>query len=122
MSWIVTVALVIAAIVHILPLSGVLGAGQLNTLLGVALDDPNLLILMRHRAILFAILGGILLLAAFKPQLQPLTILVGLISTIAFLWLAWSTGEYNANIARVVTSDIIAIVCLIVAGGVLASG
>jgi hypothetical protein len=30
------------------------------------------------------------------------------------LWLAWSVGGYNAQIARVIIADIVALACLII--------
>ena len=69
---------------------------------------------MRHRAVLFGILGLFLLFAAFHPPLQLAAFIVGFVSVISFLWLAWSVGDYNAQVARVFAADIVALVCLIV--------
>ena len=68
---------------------------------------------------LFALLGVFLVIAAFKSQYQRIALVAGLVSALAFLWLAWSVGDYNANISRVVIADVVAIVCLVVAGGLL---
>ena len=43
-------------------------AGDIN--FGIALDEPNLQILMRHRAVLFGLLGALLVAAAFIPALR----------------------------------------------------
>jgi hypothetical protein len=111
----VSALLAVVAIIHLLPLSGVLGAERLAALYGMPFDDPNLQIMMRHRAVLFGLLGIFLLYAAFKPALQPIAFIAGLASTLSFLWLAWSVGGYNAAIGRVVVADVIAVACLIVA-------
>lgn len=113
--YLISATLLVAGIIHLIPLSGVLGASHLTSLYGVTIDDPNMAILMRHRAVLFALLGALMVWAAFRPSLQPLAITAGLISTLAFLWLALSTPGYNASIARVVSADIVAIGCLIIA-------
>lgn len=118
MANIVTLALVVAGVIHILPLSGAFGETRLYLLYGLRIDDPNLLILMRHRAILFAILGAFLIFAAFRPHLQTLAITAGLVSALAFLWLAWSTGSYNGNIGKVVLADVIATISLLAAAGI----
>jgi hypothetical protein len=34
---------------------------------------------------------------------------------VSFLAIAWSVGSYNAAIGRVVTADLVALVCLIIA-------
>ncbi len=117
MKHIVTVMLVIVAIIHLLPLSGVLGSERLASLYGLVFDDPNLEILMRHRAVLFGLLGAFLLVAAFRPALQVFAFVAGFVSVLAFLWLAWSVGGANAQIARVVTADAVALVCLLIGLG-----
>jgi hypothetical protein len=114
MRYVVTAALVVVAIIHLLPLSGVLGGERLSTLYGIPFNEPNLAILMRHRAVLFGLLGLFLLLAAFRPELQLLALAAGFASVLSFLWLAWSTGNYNAQVGRVFTADIVALACLVV--------
>ena len=77
---IITGLLLVVAFIHLLPLVGALGSGQLASLYGVEITDQNLEILMRHRAILFAIPGGLLACAAFTPAIQPIALLAGFIS------------------------------------------
>jgi hypothetical protein len=114
MRYVVTVTLVMVAIIHLLPLSGVLGSDRLATLYGLSFSEPNLAILMRHRAVLFGLLGLFLLLAAFRPELQLLAFAAAFASVLSFLWLAWSTGNYNAQVGRVFTADVVALACLVV--------
>lgn len=114
MKYLVSAGLVVAAIIHVLPLSGVLGSERLAALYGIAFDDPNLQILMRHRAVLFGVLGFFLLFAAFRPSLQPAAFVVGFVSVLSFLVLAWSVGRYNAQVARVFSADIVALVGLVI--------
>ena len=105
-------ALLTVGIIHLIPLSGVLGPEHLVRLYGAAPSDPSALILMRHRAVLFGIVGGVCVLAAFKPDLQWLALVLGGFSVVSFLWLAWSTGGFNAHLQRVVVADVLALVCL----------
>lgn len=114
MRYLVSAMLVVVAVIHLLPLAGVLGSERLAALYGVSFNDPNLSILMRHRAVLFGILGLFLLFAAFQPTVQSAAFLVGFVSVVSFLWLAWSVGGYNAQVARVFMADVVALVCLIV--------
>ena len=119
MSYLISAGLIIAGIIHILPISGVWGVHQLHQLYGIRLDDGDLTILMRHRAILFALLGTLMLVAVFKPHYQILAIAGGLVSTCSFLWLAWSGNGYGEGLEKVVMADIIAIAALLTAAGAL---
>ena len=114
MRHLVSAMLVVVAIIHLLPLSGALGPEQLQSLYGLNIADPNLSVLMRHRAILFGLLGAFLLLAAFRPELQTLAFIGGFVSVVSFLLLMGSTGGNNSQLSRVFTVDIVALTCLIV--------
>ncbi len=116
MKYFVSAMLVVAGVIHLLPLGGVLGAERLASLYGVAIDDTNLLILMRHRAVLFGLLGALLVIAAFRPSLQPVAIAAGFVSAASFLLIALSGGDYNAALAQVVTADVVVLACIAGAG------
>ena len=103
-------------LIHLLPLAGVLGAESLARLYALPFEDPSLQILMRHRAVLFGLLGALLVAAAFRPALRPLAFMAGLASVLSFLVLAGAVGGYNAALARVVAADWIALACLLPAG------
>ncbi len=68
----ITGLMLVVAVIHLLPISGFFGVERLATLYEIEITDSNLEILMRHRAILFGILGGFLGYAAFTPVLQPI--------------------------------------------------
>ena len=106
--------LLVVGVIHLLPLTGVLGSHRLSALYGVPLEDPNLIILMRHRAVLFGLLGIFCLLAAFRRALQPLALVAGFVSVVSFLLLAWSVGDYSNQLARVFRADLIALACLLI--------
>ena len=114
MRFIVPAMLLAVGIIHILPLSGVLSAARLFDLYGITFDDPNLEILMRHRAVLFGLLGIFLLTSAFLPNLQLAALITGFVSVVSFLYLAYSVGGYNDQVNRIVTADKAALVCLLV--------
>ena len=99
-------------------MSGVLGRERLEALYGIPVAEPNLLILMRHRAVLFGVLGVFFVVAVFEQQLQVAAFIMGFASVVPFLWLAWAAGGYNAQVARVFRADVVALLCLVV--GVIA--
>ena len=115
MHSITPILLFIVGLIHLLPLSGLLGADHLARLYGIMLDDPNLVILMRHRALSIALLGMLLLAAARERRLRVLACCAGLASTLSFMALGWNTPAVNPLIARVVVADALASVCLLVA-------
>ncbi len=114
MRYLVSGSLVLAGIIHLLPLSGAMGAARLGALYGLDFSEPNLAILMRHRAVLFGLLGAFLVFAALKPSLQAIAFIAAFVSVLSFLLLAWSSGGYNALVGRVVTADLVAVAALVV--------
>jgi len=114
MRYVVTTCLIVVAIIHLLPLAGVLGAGRLAALYGLDFSEPNLAILMRHRAVLFGLFGAFLVYAAFKPHLQGIAFIAAFISVVSFLLLAWTSGGYNPQVGRVVTADLVALAALVI--------
>ncbi|PKM30882.1 MAG: phosphopantetheine adenylyltransferase [Gammaproteobacteria bacterium HGW-Gammaproteobacteria-11] len=116
MDKIIGALLILVGIIHLLPVTGVMGVDRLTTLYGISFGDPNLEILMRHRALLFGLLGVLLIYAAFQPTLQWLAIVAGMISVVSFIVLALAVGDYNLSLRKVVIADIVAIVALLAAG------
>jgi len=103
----ISIILVLVGLMNFYPVIGVLSADTLRNLYGVIILDNDLLILMRHRAILFGILGIFIVISAFRPILQPSAIVVGLISMMAFIGLALGTGELGEPIQKVMIADLI---------------
>ena len=118
MKIIVSSILFVVSVIHLLPVVGVLGSGSLTKLYGVSFSDSNTEILLRHRAVLFSIIGLFLLLSVFKTEYQPIAICMGLISVASFLLLAWSIEGLNSEISRIVKVDWVALALLIVAGAI----
>lgn len=112
----VAAMLIVVAVIHLLPLSGVLGVERLHTLYGVTLSDPNLIILMRHRAVLFGLLGLGLLIAALRPALHGAALIAAAISVVSFLVLAALAERYDAAIGRVVAADVVAAAAIGIGG------
>ena len=87
------IGLIIAGIMNVLPLAGALGADQLRSLYGLASITPDLEILLRHRAILFGLVGSLLIAAAFVPGLQLAALLIGGASMASFIVIALLVGN-----------------------------
>ena len=111
----ISVLLIIAGIIHLLPVTGVLGAEHLSGLYDVIVTGPDLEILLRHRAVLFGLLGLFLIFAAFKAEYQLAALTAGIISALSFILIALSVGAYNEAIYRVILADIVALIMLAIA-------
>ena len=118
MRFIISAVLLIVGIIHLLPLSGALSLKRLQMLYGIAIVEPSLEILMRHRAVLFGLLGAFLVAAAFFPSLQLTALAAGFVSVASFLYLSKAVGSFNKHVNRVVIADKAALVCLVI--GVIA--
>ena len=118
--WILLV--LIASAINLMPVTGAFAPERMSALYGVNLDDPNLEILMRHRALLFGIVGGLLVAAVLRPSLRTLAYVVGFASMVSFLIVAWGVGGYSTSIEQVMLMDGIGIAALAGAGLVDALG
>jgi hypothetical protein len=107
--------LIVVGLIQIAPVTGVRGADRLSELYGLSFDEPNLAILMRHRAVLFGLLGAFLIYAAIRPAFLSLAFIAGFVSIISFLAIAWAVGNFNSAISNLVKVDLIAAACLSVA-------
>ena len=105
--------LVIAGVIHLLPLPGALGAASLQRLYAISLTDPALLVLMQHRAVMFGLLGALLVAAAWRPELRLVASSAGLVSALSFIAIAWSHGNPSPAITRIVLADVAAVACLV---------
>jgi hypothetical protein len=106
----------VAAAINLAPVLGAVAPERMTALYGVDLEEPNLQILMRHRAVLFGLVGGLLLVAAFHQPLRTLGYAVGFSSMLSFLLIAWLVGGYSAEIQRVILADVVGIAALAGAG------
>lgn len=114
MNRVVAALLIAVAAIHFLPVAGVLGADRLAQLYGVAIGDPAVELLLRHRAVLFGIVGALLVAGALHRPLRSAAIAAGFVSVVSFLVLAAGRPHGDA-IARVVVADRVALALLVVA-------
>jgi hypothetical protein len=113
--YLIPAALLFAGAIHLPPLIGVLGPARPAKLYGVAVAEPNLEILLRHRAVLFGLLGAFVVYAAFRPELWDLGLIAGIVSIVAFIVLVRRIGGATPQLVRVVRVDVLGLVLLMVA-------
>ena len=68
---------------------------------------------------MFGLLGGFMMYAAVSQTLQKWAIGGGLISMAAFIGLGLQTGAYTLHIKKIIKADIVGIICLLIAGGLI---
>jgi hypothetical protein len=117
MRWLVAAMLALVALIHLAPLAGVLGVARMEAAYGVEIAGADLAVLMRHRAVLFGLLGGFMLVAIFVRALQPWALGIALLAAGAFVLLAWTTPGHNGNLAKVALVDVAAVVFALVGLG-----
>ena len=117
MKYVLPGALVLAGLINIFPVVGVVSTDRLAALYGIDFEGPEIAILMRHRAVLFGLLGAFILFSVFRPAWQPTAITAALVSMLSFIVLAFLVGDYNQEIRKIVLADVIATVALLVALG-----
>ncbi len=107
-----TALVLLAALINLAPVAGAFSAERMSALYGVAIADPDLEILMRHRAVLFGVVGGLLVAMAFRPALRATGYAVGFASMISFVLLAGLVGDYGDGIRRILLVDGVGIAAL----------
>ncbi len=112
---VVVPTLLACGLVNLLPLVGITGAPALRRLYAVAVTDPDLLLLLRHRALLLGLLGGALVAAAAVPEWRAGAVAVNVASMLVFAVLAGATPGANAASRRTARVDVVSSAALLVA-------
>lgn len=105
-----TVTLFICGVVHLLPVTGVFGRDALLSLYGAPIDSDALLLLMQHRAILFGIIGAVLLVSIVRKHLQNAALLIVTVSMMSFVVLMLLNAEQSPPLQRVMWVDLVLLV------------
>ncbi|MCC2656560.1 MAG: hypothetical protein K0Q76_1668 [Panacagrimonas sp.] len=107
-------ALLAASFIHLMPAIGMISVVRLSALYGVTPTDATTLLLLRHRAVMFAVLGIGLAASAFVPMLRMPAAVLALVTMLAFVLLAGGAAHGPA-IRRVVRVDIVVSVLVVAA-------
>ena len=112
-EWVVAGVLMGVGILNLLPGVALLAPDRLSSLYGIDGPDTDLLVLLRHRALLLALLGGFLVLAALRARWHRPALVAGLVSNVAFVLLALAVPTSD-EIHRVALIDLVALPLLVV--------
>jgi len=115
MELIFRICLFITGVINFLPSILAFIPVKISTSYGVDISNSNLELLLRHRAVLFGIIGGIMIHSAITKKNYSLSIAIGLISMISFLILyQLQTGEINPQLSKVMKADVVGIIILVI--------
>lgn len=113
-SAIVSAILVIIGLVNLAPVVGVFSSDALSRAYGLERLSGDLLLLMRHRALLFGILGTLVLVSVGMRPLQLPMLLAALVSMLGFVAIVGITPA-NPSLQTIVVVDVVASVLALVA-------
>ena len=94
---------------HLLPAAPIVAPEMLSRLYGVAPDDTALLLLMRHRAVLLAIVGLLCLWAAWAPAIRPSALAAATLSVAGFLGFYALYGSPAGALRTIAIADLLAV-------------
>ncbi len=115
MELIFRICLFVTGIINLLPSILAFIPNKIRDSYGVEILDSNYELLLRHRAVLFGIIGGVMIYSAITKQNYALAVTTGLISMISFIVLYKVIGGgVNPELTKVMKIDIVGIVILII--------
>ena len=111
-----SITLFATGIINFLPALLAILPSRIKNSYGIEVPDASVALLMRHRAVLFGIIGGFMMYAAFQPAYFSLATLMGLLSMASFVLLYFAVGKnVHQELKVVVKMDIFAAVILVTA-------
>lgn len=111
---IIAALLILVGVINVIPLIGIVSAPRLQSLYGLAALDPQLTLLLRHRALLFGLVGSVIILSAFMPALRVISYPMALLSMVGFIVLAPPANGLNPELLGVIRADWVGIaLCLL---------
>ncbi|MCA0248520.1 MAG: phosphopantetheine adenylyltransferase [Proteobacteria bacterium] len=105
----VPLAFAVVAIIHLLPIAPVFAPEMLSRLYGIAPTDTTLLVLMRHRALLLALVGILCLWASWSPSVRPAALVAAAINVAGFLGFYALYGTPAGALRTIALADLVAI-------------
>ncbi|WP_373513396.1 hypothetical protein [Persicitalea sp.] len=108
------ILLVVVGIINILP--GILAflPSKISKSYGIEIPNVNFELLLRHRAAMFGLIGGIMIYSAISKRLYEVSTFIGLFSMGTFIILYFVLGNsVNIELKKVMLFDIVAIVILL---------
>ena len=113
METIFRITLFIAGAINILPSLLTFLPEKIATSYGIEIPNANFELLLRHRAVLFGIVGGLMIFSAVTKKYYSISVIVGLTSMVSFILLYFLMNGINVELEKVMKIDFVGVVILI---------
>jgi hypothetical protein len=115
MEFIYRTTLFIAGLINLLPSMLAFLPDKISKSYGIEMPNPSNELLLRHRAILFGIIGGLLIFSAITKKYYEVSTIAGLISMTSFILLYFLIDKgVSPELKKVMIIDVIATVILLI--------
>jgi len=102
-------AFAVVGAIHLMPIAPVFVPETLSRLYGIAPTDSTMLVLMRHRALLLALVGILCLWASWAPGVRPAALLAAAINVVGFLGFYALYGNPAGALRTIAIADLVAL-------------
>ena len=102
-------AFAIVGAIHLMPIAPIFVPETLSRLYGVTPGDSTLLVLLRHRALLLALVGILCLWASWSMPVRPAALLAAAINVVGFLGFYALYGNPSGALRTIAIVDLIAL-------------
>ena len=107
------ITLFIAGAINLLPFILAFLPQKISKSYGIVVPDVNYELLLRHRAVLFGIVGGLMIYSAITKKIYAISVSIGLISMVSFVILYFLLNGINKELEKVMKADVVAIILLL---------
>jgi len=104
-----TLAFAVVGAIHLTPIAPVFVPETLTRLYGITPDDTTLLVMLRHRALLLALVGILCLWASWSTPVRPAALLAAAINVAGFLGFYALYGNPAGALRTIAIVDLIAL-------------
>ncbi|MFN6089051.1 MAG: hypothetical protein ACK47E_09925 [Cyclobacteriaceae bacterium] len=115
MELIYRITLFIAGVINLLPAMLAFLPDKISKSYGIDIPNANYELLLRHRAILFGIIGGLMIFSAIVKKYYDIATIAGLISMTSFILLYFLIDkDVSSELKKVMVIDIVATIILLI--------
>lgn len=116
MEVILRICLFISGLINLFPSMLAFLPSKIQSSYGIEILDANYELILRHRAVLFGIIGGLIIYSAISRSNYMLAVVVGLVSMSSFVLLFGSIdGVINSELRKVMHIDMVTSIVLLLA-------